>query len=169
MPELTTQKRFMRRGVSKFFFLTTIANPKNGPTRAEIAAGTELSDRISDVEGWALENTPIDTPDMGTDYTSSIPGEDKAENSALTFYEDREDSSVETLLSKGVEGYVVILRKGDIPASPSMDTFPVRVGARSASYTTAAEPAKFRVSFNITSKPALDSAIPALTAPGGGA
>ncbi|MFB7424743.1 hypothetical protein ACFC0K_15870 [Streptomyces hydrogenans] len=167
MPELTTQKRFMRRGVSKFFFLTTIANPKIGPSRAEIAAGTELSDRISDVEGWALENTPIETPDMGTDYTSSIPGEDKADNSALTFYEDKEDSSVETLLTKGVEGYVVILRKGDVVGSPSMDTFPVRVGSRSASYTAAAEAAKFRVSFNITSKPSLDVVIPAAAAGGG--
>ncbi|MEW1700928.1 hypothetical protein [Streptomyces sp. NPDC091278] len=168
MPELTTQKRYMRRGVSKFLFLTAIANLKAGASRAELTAGTDLSHRISDVEGFALENSAIETPDMGTDYTSSIPGEDKAENSGLTFYEDREDDSVETLLSKGVEGYVVILRKGDVPSSRSMDVFPVRVGARSASYTTAAEPAKFRVSFTVTSKPALDAVIPA-AATGGGA
>ncbi|MFJ4910652.1 hypothetical protein ACIQCR_34805 [Streptomyces sp. NPDC093249] len=62
----------------------------------------------------------------------------------------------------------MILRKGDVPSSRSMDVFPVRVGARSASYTTAAEPAKFRVSFTVTSKPALDAVIPA-AATGGGA
>ncbi|MFE6186501.1 hypothetical protein ACFQ6U_18960 [Streptomyces sp. NPDC056465] len=165
MPE---QKRFMRRGVSKFLFLTTVADPETGPSRAELTSGIDLSDRISDVEGFALENSAIDTPDMGTDYTSSIPGEDKAENSALTFYEDKEDDSVETLLSKGAEGYLTILRKGDVPASKSLDLFPVRVGARSATYTVAAEPAKFRVSFNITGKPTLDAKIPA-AAPGGGA
>ncbi|MQY11459.1 hypothetical protein SRB5_15770 [Streptomyces sp. RB5] len=161
MPEITTQKRFMRRGVTKFFFLTTLAGLTSGPTRVELTAGTDLSAKISDVEGFALENSPIETPDMATDYTGSIPGEDKAENSALTFYEDQVDDSVETLLPKGAEGYIVILRKGDVPQSKSMDAFPVRVGSRSATYTVAAEPAKFKVSFNITAKPALDLPVPA--------
>lgn len=158
---LPVSNRFMRRGVTKFFFLDTITAKTFIPIRAELTSGTDLSPTISDVEGFALENTPIDTPDMASEFTSNIAGEDKADNSSLTFYEDKVDSTLETLLSKGVEGFVVILRKGDVVGSKSMDIFPVRVGARSATYTTATEPAKFKVSFNITAKPVQDAAVPA--------
>ncbi|MFE5296989.1 hypothetical protein [Streptomyces sp. NPDC056632] len=58
----------------------------------------------------------------------------------------------------------MILRKGDVPQSRSMDIFPVRVGSRSATYTASAEPAKFKVTFGITDKPVLDAAVPAAAA-----
>ncbi|MGW6238369.1 phage tail tube protein [Streptomyces sp. NPDC055094] len=157
-------QRFMRRGVTKFLFLTTIQASTGVPGRPDLTAGTDVSAAVADVEGFALENTPLETPDMASEFTGNIPGEDKADNSSLTFYEDKEDEALEALLSKGVEGWVVILRKGDVPESKSMDVFPVRVGSRSPSYTTAAEPAKFKVSFNITSKPIQDVAVPAKSA-----
>ncbi|MEW2117689.1 hypothetical protein AB0945_21360 [Streptomyces sp. NPDC005474] len=158
-----TQQRYMRRGVTKFLFLKAVKADDNVPVRPELVSpnATELSAAISDIEGWALENTAIDTPDMASEFTSNIPGEDKADNSSLTFYEDKVDDTLESLLSKGVEGYVVIFRKGDIPGSKSMDIFPVRVGSRAAAFTASAEPAKFKVSFAITAEPTLDAAIPA--------
>ncbi|GAA2136700.1 hypothetical protein GCM10009760_16370 [Kitasatospora kazusensis] len=160
----STQQRFMRRGITKIYFLKTIAAPTNIPTRAELTTGpgaTDLSRLISDVEGWALENTPLETPDLGNAFASSIPGEDKAATSSLTFYEDLASETVETLLSKGTTGYVVILRKGDVPASKSLDAFPVRVASRAASYSTGTEPAKFKVVFAVTDIPTLDAAVPA--------
>ncbi len=152
----------MRRGTTVFYFLKTIAAADNVPTRAELAAtnATNLSTAISDVEGWSLENTPIDTPDMASTFATTIPGEDKADNSSFTFYEDMVADAIETLLSKGVVGFIVILRKGDIAGSKSMDVFPVRVGSRSPSYSTASEAAKFKVSFGITDEPVLDAAVP---------
>ncbi|TQE30875.1 hypothetical protein Sipo8835_23060 [Streptomyces ipomoeae] len=158
-----TQQRYMRRGVTKFLFLKAIEAANNIPVRTELGSpnATELSAAISDIEGWALENTAIDTPDMASEFTSNIPGEDKADNSSLTFYEDKVDDTLESLLSKGVEGYIVILRKGDIAGSKSMDVFPVRVGSRAAAFTASAEPAKFKVSFAITAEPTLDAAVPA--------
>ncbi|MFJ4412978.1 hypothetical protein [Streptomyces sp. NPDC088925] len=163
-PLPATQQRYMRRGVTKFIFLSAISGGARVPSREDLDGGADLSPFVSDVEGFALENTPIETPDMASDFTSNIPGEDKADNSSLTFYEDKASDAVETLLSKGVEGLLVILRKGDVPESKSMDSFPVRVGSRSAAYTAGAEPAKFKVSFNITDRPELDSAVPAKTA-----
>jgi hypothetical protein len=93
----TTQQRFMRRGTTLFYFLQKIASDDNIPTRAELGAtnATNLSDTISDVEGWSLENTPIDTPDMGSTFATTIPGEDKADNSSLTFYEDKVSDTIE--------------------------------------------------------------------------
>ncbi|MFJ6136483.1 hypothetical protein [Kitasatospora sp. NPDC092286] len=160
----STQQRYMRRGVTKFFFLTTIAAPTNIPTRQELTAGTDLSKQIADIEGWSLENSPIETPDLGNKFSTSIPGEDKAANSALTFYEDLASDVIEALLSKDAVGYICILRKGDIPQSKSLDVFPVRVGSRAPSYSTGTEPAKFKVSFSISDLPTLDAPVPAAAA-----
>ncbi|MEV7936602.1 hypothetical protein AB0O82_10705 [Kitasatospora sp. NPDC088264] len=159
----STQQRFMRRGTTRIHYLKTIASPTNVPTRAELggAGATDLSRLVSDIEGWALENSPIETPDLGSVFASTIPGEDKAATSSLTFYEDLASEVVEGLLSKGVTGYIVIQRKGDVAASRSMDIFPVRVASRAASYSTGTEPAKFKVVFAVTDIPTLDAAIPA--------
>ncbi|MGW3827773.1 phage tail tube protein [Streptomyces sp. NPDC005071] len=159
----TTQQRFMRRGVTKIYFLPEITAATNVPTRSEITSGTELSGAISDIAGWSLGNSPIDTPDLGSTLTTSIPGEDKADASTLTFYEDKAGDTIETLLSKGEEGYVVILRKGDVPASKSMDIFPVRVASRAPAYSAGSDPAKFTVTFAVSDDPTLDAAVPATT------
>ncbi|MFF7586755.1 hypothetical protein ACFZCK_04580 [Kitasatospora purpeofusca] len=159
----STQQRFMRRGVTRILYVKTIAAPTNIPVRAELsgAGATDLSKIVSDVEGWALENSPIETPDLGSEFVSTIPGEDKPATSSLTFYEDLQSEVVETLLAKGTVGFIVIQRKGDVAASRSMDIFPVRVASRAATYSTGTEPAKFRVVFAITDVPTLDAAIPA--------
>ncbi len=153
----------MRRGITKFFFLKTIADPGNVPVRTELTGSnaTDLSGAISDIAGWSLANSPIDTPDMGSTLTTSIPGEDKADSSTLTFYEDQAAETVETLLAKGVTGFIVIMRKGDIPASKSMDVFPVRVAGRAPAYTAGNDPAKFTVTFAISGQPNLDEPVPA--------
>lgn len=150
----------MRRGVTKIYFLQDIAAATNIPTRPELTTGTDLSSAISDIAGWSLGNSPIDTPDLGSSLTTSIPGEDKADSSTLTFYEDQAGDTVETLLSKGAEGYVVILRKGDVSASKSMDIFPVRVASRAPAYSTGSDPAKFTVTFAVSGQPTLDAAVP---------
>ena len=154
------QRRFIRRGVSKFFFLPAVANI-NAVTRAEITAGEDLTDFIADVAGWQLENSSVATPDMGSPFESSIPGTDSAGDSSFTFYEDLDEEVIETLLPKGTNGFVVIMRKGDKPASTSMDTFPVRVASKGSEFSAGNDPARFNVRFTITSPPALDKPVPA--------
>ncbi|MGW1878433.1 phage tail tube protein [Streptomyces sp. NPDC001975] len=157
------QQRFMRRGITKILWLTKVASAGLVATRAEISApnATDLTEAISDVDGWSLTNEAIETPDMASTFSSSIPGNDKAENSSITFYEDQLSDTIETLLPKGAVGYVVFLRKGDIPGSKSMDTFQVQVASRTAQYNAGNEAAKFQAVFSITSPPALDTAVPA--------
>lgn len=155
------QTRFLRRGISKIYWLKKVNNPQR-PTRTEISAPNrfDLTKAVSDIEGWALENEPIETPDMGTTFNSSIPGNDKAESSSLTFYEDRFSDDIEKELPKGAQGYVVFLRKGDIPGSRSVDVFPVQVATRAATYSTGNEAAKFQVTFTVTEEPSLDAPVP---------
>jgi hypothetical protein len=157
------QQRFMRRGITRILWLKSVAAPTKIPTRAELTSPntTDLTEAISDVDGWALTNESIETPDMASTFSSSIPGNDKADNSSLTFYEDQLSDEVETLLPKGATGFLVFLRKGDVPGSKSMDSFPVQVASRSAQYNAGNEAAKFQAVFTITSPPALDAAVPA--------
>ncbi|WP_328769429.1 phage tail tube protein [Streptomyces sp. NBC_00286] len=157
-----TQQRFMRRGITKILWLKSITSTNLIPTRTEISApnATDLTEAISDVDGWSLTNEAIETPDMASTFTSSIPGNDKADNSSITFYEDQFSDAMETLLPKGAVGFVVFLRKGDIPGSKSMDSFPVQVASRTAQYNAGNEAAKFQGIFTITSPPALDAPVP---------
>ncbi len=157
----SAQTRFLRRGISKIYWLKKVNDPKR-PTRTEISEPNrfDLTGAVSDIEGWALENESIETPDMGTTFNSSIPGNDKAESSSLTFYEDRFSDDIEQQLSKGAQGYVVFLRKGDLPGSRSVDVFPVQVATRAATYSTGNEAAKFQVTFTVTEEPSLDAPVP---------
>ena len=161
-----TQTRFLRRGISKIYWLKKVNNPER-PTRSEISEPNrfDLTKAVSDIEGWALENEPIETPDMGSTFNSSIPGNDKAESSSLTFYEDRFSDDIEQELPKGAKGCVVFLRKGDIPGSRSVDVFPVQVATRAATYSTGNEAAKFQVTFTITEEPSLDAPVPEAVPP----
>jgi hypothetical protein len=162
LPKPKPVEKYSRRGVSVFLFVANIADEATLlPTRAELDASTNLSAAIAGISVFTLENQSIETPDMSDDFDSYIPGSDKAEDSSFTFYEDKVTNELEELLKKGTEGYVVILRKGDVPASKSMDVFPVRVGSQSPAYSTDNEAAKFETKFTITRRPAQGLAVPA--------
>lgn len=156
---ITSQKRFVRRGVSKFYFLIAMAGAE--PTRSELTGGSDVTKAVADVSGWSLENQKVDTPDMGTTFDSGIPGNDQAKDSSLVLYEDKVKDDLEGLFAKDTAGWVVIMRKGDTPASMSMDVFPVRVGSKSPEYSAGNDPARFTVMFTITDEPTLDAPVPA--------
>ncbi|MBY8884785.1 hypothetical protein K7472_07990 [Streptomyces sp. PTM05] len=156
-----TQHRFLRRGISKIYWLKSVAD-RDRLERKELAPPNafELTDAVSDIDGWALENDPIETPDMGSTFNSSIPGNDKADSSSLTFYEDQLSDEIEQHQPKGAKGFVVFLRKGDIPGSKSVDLFPVQIATRAATYSTGNEAAKTKVTYTILDEPSLDLPVP---------
>lgn len=158
-----TQRRFIRRGVSKIKFHPGVADIHD-VTRAEIDAAFDLSDFLREVSGWGLENNSAATPDLGSSFESSIPGTDSASDSSLGFYEDLDTSEIEELLPKDTEGTILILRKGDKPGSPSMDVFPIRVATKTNDISMGNDAAGFGVKANISSEPALDQVIPAIAA-----
>lgn len=156
--------RFVRRGVTKIFFVPAVADIAVGATRAEITAGTDMSAQVAEVAGWLMTNQAIPTPDLGSSFESSIPGTNQTADSSLTFYEDLEDETLEEMLPPLTPGFVVFLRKGDKPTSKSMDTFPVRVASKSSAITTGNEAARWTASFGITGEPSLDQPVPAAAA-----
>jgi hypothetical protein len=155
--------RFNRKGTTKIKFLPTIASTALLPTRAEITAGNDLTDGIHTIDGWNLENQPIETPDMGTTFVPKIDGDDQAADSSLGFYEDNTLDDIETDLAKGTVGFICIFSKGDIAAAKGLDVFPVKVASNSKAYTTDNEAAKINVQFVITDLPVQNQTVPAMT------
>ncbi|MDX2947989.1 phage tail tube protein [Streptomyces caniscabiei] len=155
--------RFNRKTLTRIMFLPTVASTALLPTRAEITGGTDLTDNISAIDGWSLENQPIETPDMGSTFVSKIDGNDSAADSSLTFYEDSTADDIETDLAKGTSGFIAIFSKGDIAAAKGLDVFPVKVASNSKAYTADNEAAKITVQFVITDRPAFNQTVPAMT------
>ncbi|MGY5127274.1 phage tail tube protein [Streptomyces nigrescens] len=155
--------RFNRKTLTRIMFLPTVTSGSLLPTRAEITAGTDYTDQINAVDGWSIENTPIETPDMGSTFVSKIDGDDSAADSSLTFYEDSTADDIETDLAKGTSGYIAIFSKGDIAAAKGLDVFPVKVASNSKAYTADNEAAMLTVQFVITDRPALNQTVPAMT------
>lgn len=152
--------RFNRKGTTKIVFVPTIADAGLIPTAAEIADGTDWTEHIHSIDGWSLENTPIETPDMASTFVPKIDGDDSAADSSLGFYEDSVTDEVETELAKGTAGFVLIFSKGKTPGNKGMDIFPTKVASNSKQYSTDNEAAKINVQFVITDRPVFNQTVP---------
>ncbi|CAL9666884.1 hypothetical protein SUDANB145_07205 (plasmid) [Streptomyces sp. enrichment culture] len=155
--------RFNRKGTTKVYWIPTIAATNLIPTGAEITAGTDYTGQINAIDGFSLENTPIETPDMASTFVSKIGGDDSAADSSLTFYEDSTDDAIETDLAKGTSGFVGIFSKGLTAGNKGMDIYPATVVSNSKAYTTDNEAAKITVQFTITDRPLFNGTVPPLT------
>jgi DNA polymerase III sliding clamp (beta) subunit (PCNA family) len=152
--------RFNRKGVTKILFAETIASPTYQPTLTEVTGATDYTKQVAAVDGFALENQEIETPDMDSTFVSKIPGDDSASDSSLTFYEDDTTDTIETDLAKGTTGFILICRKGKSGGTKGMDVYPVRVASNSAALTADNEAAKIVVRFSITDRPLLNATVP---------
>lgn len=152
--------RYFPTGTTRYIWVPTIVATTKIPTRAEINAGTDLSTDLAEVSGWTVSSDLIDTPDINKRFTSRIPGRITAEDSSLTFYEDKVGDDVRALLPRDTAGYVVRMGGGDVTLS-LMDIFPVTVSSLSKNEGTDDEAARLTVEFAITSEPVEDVPIPA--------
>lgn len=155
---LTASTRYFDPEITKVYFVATIAD-KSAPTRTEIDAGTDLSGEIADLSGWVVTGEAIQTPDLGSRFTSTIPGRIQAEDSSLTFYSDESGSDVRSVLPRDTAGYILWLDGGDVTGN-KMDVFPVRVLSVGKQRSTS-EAARVQVQFSITAEPAEDVDVPA--------
>lgn len=154
--------RYFRRGTTKIYFVSTIADI-DAPTEAEMAAGTDITCDVAEISGFSFSNSPIDVPDMCSPFVKSIPGEDTAEDSSITFYEDNTSNPTRTLLLKGVEGYMALFPYGVTGGAPSagdeLEVWPVSVASSTREWSAGNEPARFMVEFTITDVPDQDAVV----------
>lgn len=154
--------RFMQKGTSKFHFVPTIAATTNIPTAAEVTAGDDITPDIAEISGFNFTNDPIETPDIDNTFAPSIPGQDKADSSSMTYY-DRlglANNPAKTLMPKGTIGFIVIFPYGTAGANPAAgdecDVWPVQVASVSRGYSAGNEASKNVFMFTVTEPPALD-------------
>lgn len=155
--------RFMRKGITRVYWVPTIASATLVPTTAEVTAGTRLDTQIAEFNGFSFANNPIQVPDMSTAFVSNIAGEDSVADSSLTFYEDKTSNPIYTLLAKGTNGYVVIFPLGIAGVNPAAadkaDVWPAQVASNARQYTAGNEAAQYVVTFAPTAAPGLDKAL----------
>lgn len=149
--------RFFRRGRTKVFWVPTIASASLIPTAAEVNAGTQLTANIAEMTGFSFSNSPIQTPDMASTFTTTIPGEDVADESQLMFYEDTTTNTLQTTLAKGTEGYIVIFFAGTAGATPAAadkaEVWPVISTGPFREYSTGNDAARWGAKFTPTRPP----------------
>lgn len=156
---ITASTRYINKGVTRCIVLPAISDI-TAVTRSEINAGTDISTETSEFDGWMIESASVETPDLASTFTGSIPGSTTADDSSITTYADVGGTDVRQLLPRGTNCYVVWMDGGDVPGRP-MDVFPVRVGSLGKNRSVDDDPATIKINFNITREPAENVIIPA--------
>lgn len=148
--------RFFRRGVTVFYALPAVVG--SSPTRAEITAGTKLTG-IAAIAGFAISNSPVATPDLDARFTTSVPGEDTAPTSELTFWDEDNDTTNRDVLAKDTEVFVIYMPYGDVPGKRCEVWDVTSTGVNDAIDLGAA--GQFKVGFSVNAVPNQAGTIPA--------
>jgi hypothetical protein len=156
---LNPTSRYFPPGTRKVYWVPVIANYL-APTRAELNAGTDLSAEIPSggMTGWSLAGSTVDVGDMGSRFTSTVPGRLTSPQNNIDFYLDTGGNDARSLLTRDTNGYIVILWEGDVTGR-RMDVFPARVITQ-ANDTNTEDPGKTTVEFAITKIPAIYVLVP---------
>lgn len=154
---LTPTTRYFPPGTRKIYWVPTISN-YNAPTRSELNAGTDLSAEIDTMNGWSLAGSTVDVPDMGSRFTSQVPGRLTSATNDVTCYLSQNGNDIRNLLPRDTNGYMVCLWEGDVTGQV-MDVFPSRVVTQAVD-TTVEDPGKVTISFAVTKLPAIHITIP---------
>jgi hypothetical protein len=159
-PAITASIRYSARGATKIYWLPSVASP-SAVTRAELNAGTDLSPQVADAGGFNVSSEQIETPDLATRYTSTIPGSIAAEESSLTMYASRNGVDARTLMARDTVGFIGLLHGGDV-AGYKCDIYPVTVSSVAKQIQVAGSEADTLVfSYAITAEPAENVSVPA--------
>lgn len=153
--------RFFRRGKTRVWFLPAIASGTKAPTVAEIAAGTELTGSINDMNGFSYQSETIDTPDLASPFTSTIGGPDTVDDSSLVIYLDSASNPLRSTLAKGTAGFIVIndYLIGAVAAGQKVDVWPCEIIGTPKQFSMGNDPALWTAMFSATAVPATDIAV----------
>lgn len=154
---IASTSRFIPPGITHYYWVASIAN-KSAPTRGELNAGIDLTGEVADVSGFSTTSDQVDTPDLGSRFTSKIPGRITADDSSITMYMSSTSSDVRTLLPRDTSGFVVVFSEGDLTGQ-KMDVFPVKITGQ-PKQRDVDNPAKIMIQFSVTSIPAENITIP---------
>lgn len=144
--------RFTRKAVSRVFFCATLSSQTAPSIATELTTSNEITAPIAEMSGFQFSNNPINTPDLSTLFVSQIPGEDTAEDSSITFYDDDTTTTLRTSQAKGNAGFIVLCPYGRT-AAKRCEVWPVKSTGYNDEWTTGNEAAKARVQYAVTAVP----------------
>lgn len=160
-PLLTASTRYTDQPITRVYWVPSIAATNLTPTRAELNAGTDITNELNDLSGWNITGEQIDTQSMGEAFRSRIPGSISADDSDLTFYASRTGADIRALTPRGTSGNIAWMDGGDT-AGQKMEVYPVTVTSVALIRTaTGQEATKIRVMYSITRQPGQSLTIPA--------
>lgn len=148
--------RFFMPGETQILFIASISNT-SAPTFAELDGGTELTEEFADWAGWTVATSMIKTPGLKNRFVGQLPGRIEAEESSITFYEDKAQADLRTLMPRDTTGYIVIA-DGGLDQGKG-DVFKVQV-ASVTKVRDIEDAAKIRFQFAIVEQPAEDVTLP---------
>lgn len=155
--------RFSQRGITRVYYVPTIASATLVPTTAEVTAGTRLDTQLTEVNGFAFKNNPIQTPVISDSYTAQVPGEDTSDASSFKFWEDKTTNPISTVLAKNVNGYIVFFRRGIAGGAPAAgdkcDVWPITVAGNNPAYSAGNEASSYMVDFALTLPPGFEKTL----------
>jgi len=158
---LTATERYISPEVTKVYWVPTVADI-TAPERAELDAGTDLTNEIAAMSGWEVAADRVAVPDLGTRFTGRISGRVNPGDAQITFYASQDTADVRDVLARGDKGFVYIADGGDVPTQKAR-VFAVEVSAVTPTVDVAGtEAARIMVDFSITAV-AEQVTIPALT------
>ena len=158
---LTATERYISPEVTKVYWVESIADITS-PARAELDAGTDLTNEIASMTGWEVAADRVAVPDLGTRFTGRISGRVNPGDAQITFYASQDTQDVRDVLARGDKGFIYIADGGDVPTQKAR-VFAVEVSAVTPTVDVAGtEAARVVVDFSITAV-AEQVEIPALT------
>jgi len=158
---LTATERYISPEVTKVYWVESIADITS-PARAELDAGTDLTNEIASMTGWEVAADRVAVPDLGTRFTGRISGRVNPGDAQITFYASQDTEDVRDVLARGDKGFIYIADGGDVPTQKAR-VFAVEVSAVTPTVDVAGtEAARVVVDFSITAV-AEQVEIPALT------
>lgn len=125
---ITASTRYFLPGTTKVYIVPVIADFDAGPTRIELDAGTDISEEIAAINGWAITSAQVPTPDLGKRFVSNVNGRLTAAESGFTCWADKAGEDIRAILSLDMETNVVFLDGGDV-AGQLMDAYKVSVSS----------------------------------------
>lgn len=125
---IAASTRYFLPGTTKVIIVPTIANLDAGPTRAELNAGTDISEEIASISGWSITSASVPTPDLGKRFTPQVTGRLTAADSSITCWADKTGNDIRDVLAIDQATNVVFLDGGDVAGSP-MDVYKVKVSS----------------------------------------
>lgn len=156
-PAITGSTRYIPEGVTHYYYVPSIAT-QSSPTRAELNAGTDLTNEIAAVGDWAINGSAVAAPDLAHLFDSSVSGKLSMGTTTIDMYASTNSTDVRQLLPRGTTGYIVKFPEGDV-SGRTMDVFKVTVIAQPKP-TNLSNPSVVQLQFVVTTQPSENVTVP---------